>query len=146
MLAKLRPVIYKLCQRVLIRARQNLLATKKNLQRQLLQQYVHKQRYLSIIKNDNGFKIIRAMSLISEAGFIASLNYAIFALAGLITNMALLVMLVLVRSEKTPFNRTLASLAIANITSGVFFVTTTEGSPSKVSKRPQICVNGIPSL
>ena len=63
------------------------------------------------------------MPLISEAGFIASLNYAIFGFAGLITNMALLVVLFRIRNEKTPFTRTLASLAIANITSDVCFAT-----------------------
>ena len=63
------------------------------------------------------------MPIISEVGLIVSLNYAIFGFAGLITNMALLVMLFRIRNEKTPFNRTLASLAIANITSDVFFAT-----------------------
>ena len=63
------------------------------------------------------------MPIISEEGLIASLNYTIFGFVGLFTNIALLVMLFRLRKETTPFTRTLISLAIANITSDVFFVT-----------------------
>ena len=56
-------------------------------------------------------------------GLASSLNYAIFGIAGMIANATLLVALFRTRNEAPPYNKTLASLAIANFISDVFFAT-----------------------
>ena len=58
---------------------------------------------------------------LQSIGLASSLNYAIFGFAGMIANAALLVALFRIRKEKSPFNKTLASLAVANFISDVFF-------------------------
>ena len=63
------------------------------------------------------------MADIVTVALIGSLNYAIFGFAGLIANVALLVALFRIRKENSTFNKTLASLAIANIISDMFFAT-----------------------
>ena len=53
-----------------------------------------------------------------------SLNYAMFGFIGVIANVALLVSLFRTRKDNPPFNKTLASLGVANFISGVFFAMT----------------------
>ena len=54
---------------------------------------------------------------------VGCLNYAIFGFTGVITNVALLVSLFRTRKDNPQFNKTLASLAVANVISDVFFAT-----------------------